>query len=56
MKLASCEGKENTYFITDEEVFYQMEVVLIRCLQFYASWSLRKSQEMFVSGEGLRRN
>ena len=34
---ASCEGQENTYFITDEEVVLPNENSEIRCLQFYAS-------------------
>ncbi len=34
---ASCEGQENTYFITDEEVVLPNENSVIRCLQFYAS-------------------
>ena len=34
---ASCEGQENTYFITDEEVLLPNENSVIRCLQFYAS-------------------
>ncbi|PZX60491.1 gliding motility-associated-like protein [Algoriphagus ratkowskyi] len=36
---ASCEGQENTYFITDEEVILPNENSEIRCLQFYASFS-----------------
>ncbi|MFC3878886.1 PKD domain-containing protein [Algoriphagus namhaensis] len=35
--IASCEGQENTYFITDEEVVLPNEDSRIRCLQFYAS-------------------
>ncbi|MHA7129907.1 PKD domain-containing protein [Algoriphagus namhaensis] len=34
---ASCEGQENTYFITDEEVVLPNEGSRIRCLQFYSS-------------------
>lgn len=34
---ASCEGQENTYFITDEEVVLPNPNSVIRCLQFYAS-------------------
>lgn len=34
---ASCEGQENTYFITDEEVVLPNENSELRCLQFYAS-------------------
>ncbi|TXE12414.1 PKD domain-containing protein [Algoriphagus aquimarinus] len=34
---ASCEGQENTYYITDEEVILPNENSEIRCLQFYAS-------------------
>lgn len=34
---ASCEGQENTYYITDEEVVLPNENSEIRCLQFYAS-------------------
>lgn len=34
---ASCEGQENTYFITDEEVILPNENSEIRCLQFYAT-------------------
>lgn len=34
---ASCEGQENTYFITDEEVVLPNENSQIRCLQFYTS-------------------
>ena len=36
-EIASCEGQENTYFITDEEVVLPNENSVIRCLQFYAS-------------------
>jgi gliding motility-associated-like protein len=36
-EIASCEGQENTYFITDEEVVLPNESSVIRCLQFYAS-------------------
>jgi gliding motility-associated-like protein len=36
-EIASCEGQENTYFITDEEVILPNESSVIRCLQFYAS-------------------
>jgi gliding motility-associated-like protein len=35
-EIASCEGQENTYFITDEEVVLPNESSVIRCLQFYA--------------------
>ena len=35
--LASCEGQENTYFITDEEVTLPNENSEISCLQFYQS-------------------
>ena len=35
--LASCEGQENTYYITDEEVILPNENSEIRCLQFYES-------------------
>jgi len=35
--IASCEGQENTYFITDEEVILPNENSRIRCLQFYES-------------------
>ncbi|PZX48962.1 PKD domain-containing protein [Algoriphagus chordae] len=35
--VASCEGQENTYYITDEEVILPNENSSIRCLQFYAS-------------------
>ncbi len=35
--IASCEGQENTYFITDEEVVLPNEDSRIRCLQFYES-------------------
>jgi hypothetical protein len=34
---ASCEGQENTYYITDEEVVLPNPNSVIRCLQFYAS-------------------
>jgi len=34
---ASCEGQENTYFITDQEVVLPNPNSVIRCLQFYAS-------------------
>lgn len=34
---ASCEGQENTFYITDEEVVLPNENSEIRCLQFYAS-------------------
>lgn len=34
---ASCEGQENTYFITDEEVVLPNADSKIRCLQFYRS-------------------
>ena len=34
---ASCEGQENTYYITDEEVILPNPNSVIRCLQFYAS-------------------
>jgi len=34
---ASCEGQENTYFITDEEVVLPNPNSVIRCLQFYGS-------------------
>ncbi len=34
---ASCEGQENTYFITDEEVVLPNPNSVIRCLQFYPS-------------------
>jgi len=34
---ASCEGQENTYYITDEKVILPNENSEIRCLQFYAS-------------------
>lgn len=34
---ASCEGQENTYYITDEEVILPNENSEIRCLQFYES-------------------
>lgn len=36
-EIASCEGQENTYFITDEEVVLPNESSAIRCLQFYSS-------------------
>jgi len=36
-EIASCEGQENTYFITDEEVVLPNENSVIRCLQFYKS-------------------
>src|SRR5690606_8304687 len=35
---ASCEGQENQYFITDEEVVLPNENSEIRCLQFYESF------------------
>jgi PKD repeat protein len=35
--IASCEGQENTYYITDEEVILPNENSEIRCLQFYKS-------------------
>lgn len=34
---ASCEGQENTYYITDEEVVLPNPNSVIRCLQFYSS-------------------
>lgn len=34
---ASCEGQENTYYITDEEVVLPNDNSEIRCLQFYAT-------------------
>tara|TARA_R110002020_G_scaffold471738_1_gene699083 strand:+ start:1313 stop:3685 length:2373 start_codon:yes stop_codon:yes gene_type:complete len=34
---ASCEGQENTYYISDEEVILPNENSEIRCLQFYAT-------------------
>src|SRR5690606_24795832 len=37
LDFASCEGQENTYYITDEEVTLPNENSEIRCLQFYAS-------------------
>ncbi|WP_057939970.1 PKD domain-containing protein [Algoriphagus resistens] len=35
--IVSCEGQENQYFITDEEVVLPNENSEIRCLQFYRS-------------------
>lgn len=35
--LASCEGQENQYYITDEEIVLPNENSEIRCLQFYSS-------------------
>lgn len=34
---ASCEGQENTYFITDQEVVLPNPNSVIRCLQFFTS-------------------
>ncbi|MFC3415525.1 PKD domain-containing protein [Algoriphagus hitonicola] len=49
---ASCEGQENTYFITDEEVVLPNPNSEIRCLQFYRSLEDIEEEESDVCSQG----
>lgn len=49
---ASCEGQENTYFITDEEVVLPNPNSEIRCLQFYSSLEDIEEEESDVCAQG----
>ncbi|SDD58966.1 C-terminal domain of CHU protein family protein [Algoriphagus faecimaris] len=49
---ASCEGQENTYFITDEEVVLPNPNSQIRCLQFYASLDDIEVEEADICSQG----
>ncbi|WP_297335493.1 PKD domain-containing protein [Algoriphagus sp.] len=49
---ASCEGQENTYFITDEEVVLPNPNSEIRCLQFYSSLEDIQEEEGDVCAQG----
>lgn len=49
---ASCEGQENTYFITDEEIVLPNPNSEIRCLQFYASLEDIESETEDVCSQG----
>ncbi len=50
--IASCEGQENQYFITDEEVILPNENSEIRCLQFYASFDEIESEIDDICSQG----
>lgn len=49
---ASCEGQENTYYITDEEVVLPNENSGIRCLQFYASMDDIEAESNDICSQG----
>ncbi|UZD22537.1 PKD domain-containing protein [Algoriphagus halophytocola] len=49
---ASCEGQENQYYITDEEVVLPNENSEIRCLQFYASLEEIEEESEDICAQG----
>ncbi|WPR74227.1 PKD domain-containing protein [Algoriphagus sp. NG3] len=50
--IASCEGQENQYFITDKEVVLPNENSEIRCLQFYTSLDEIESEIDDICSQG----
>jgi len=50
--IASCEGQENTYFITDEEVVLPNPNSVIRCLQFYQSLTDIEEESEDICAQG----
>ncbi|MDF2159259.1 PKD domain-containing protein [Algoriphagus sp. CAU 1675] len=50
--IASCEGQENTYFITDEEVVLPNPNSVIRCLQFYKSLDDIEEESSDICSQG----